>query len=175
MNNKKMSFTFKIAGFFALLLLFSLCNAYADNSGKAKYVFFFIGDGMALPQIHATEAYLAQSVQPDNPTGDYNDPESHGTAGATKLTMSQFPVVGLQTTYADNRFITGSAAAATALACGMKTTINTIAMDPIKSNPYTTIAELAREKGMKVGIVSSVSNDHATPAGFYANEPERGH
>lgn len=175
MNNKKMSFTFKIAGFFALLLLFSLCNAYADNSGKAKYVFFFIGDGMALPQIHATEAYLAQSVQPDNPTGDYNDPESHGTAGATKLTMSQFPVVGLQTTYADNRFITGSAAAATALACGMKTTINTIAMDPIKSNPYTTIAELAREKGMKVGIVSSVSIDHATPACFYAHEPERGH
>ena len=85
------------------------------KSKKAKYVFFFIGDGMALPQIHATEAYLAQSVQPDNPAGDYDDPESHGTAGTTKLIMSQFPVVGLQTTYADNRVITGSAAAANAL------------------------------------------------------------
>lgn len=139
-----------------------------------KYVFFFIGDGMALPQIHATEAYLAQSVQPDNPTGDYDDAASIGTAGTTELTISQFPFVGFQKTFADNRFITGSAASATALACGLKTTINTIAMDQTKTVPYTTLAELAHAKGMKVGIVSSVSIDHATPACFYAHNEHRG-
>ncbi len=144
-------------------------------AGQAKYVFFLIGDGMASPQIHATEAYLAQSVQPDNPaTWEDANSLSLDTAGVTRLNMSQLPVVGLQMTYANNRFITGSAASATALACGMKTSINTIAMDPTKTVSYTTLAELAQEKGMKVGIVSSVSIDHATPGCFYAHQPDRG-
>ena len=144
-------------------------------NGEAKYVFFFIGDGMASPQIHATEAYLAQSAQPDNPaTWEDANNLSLDTAGVTKLHMSHLPVVGLQMTYANNRFITGSAASATALACGKKSSINTIAMDPTKIVAYPTVAELAKEKGMKVGIVSSVSIDHATPACFYAHQPDRG-
>ena len=48
-----------------------------------------------------------------------------------------------------------------------------IAMDPTTTIPYTSLAELAKEKGMKVGIVSSVSIDHATPAVFYAHQPAR--
>ena len=35
------------------------------------------------------------------------------------------------------------------------------------------MAEKARDKGYKVGIVSSVSLDHATPACFYAHQPSR--
>ncbi len=139
----------------------------------AKYVFFFIGDGMASPQIHATEAYLAQSVQPDNPTGNVDDSASLGTAGVTLLNMSTLPVVGLQMTYADNRFITGSAASATAMACGRKTSIGAIAMDPTTTFNYNTIAEKAKQKGMKVGVISSVSIDHATPACYYAHQPTR--
>ncbi len=140
----------------------------------AKYVFLFIGDGMASPQIHATEAYLAQSAQPDDPDGDLGE-NSLGSAGVSLLNMSSLPVVGLQMSYADNRFITGSAASATALACGEKTSIGAIAMDSTKSVDYTTISELAKAKGMKVGVVSSVSIDHATPACFYAHEAERGY
>ncbi|OAV64270.1 Alkaline phosphatase 4 precursor [Bacteroidales bacterium Barb6XT] len=34
-------------------------------------------------------------------------------------------------------------------------------------------AEMAKKRGMKVGIVSSVSIDHATPACFYAHTPDR--
>ncbi len=128
----------------------------------AKYVFFLIGDGMASVQIHAAEAYL--------------EAENHylpGTPKAELLTMSQFPVQGMATTFADNRFITGSAAAGTALACGMKTSIGNISMAPDEVTPYTSVAELARDAGMKVGIVSSVSIDHATPAVFYAHQPSR--
>ena len=33
--------------------------------------------------------------------------------------------------------------------------------------------KMAKEKGMKVGIVSSVSLDHATPGAFYAHQPTR--
>ncbi len=128
----------------------------------AKYVFFFIGDGMANVQIHAAEAYL--------------EAENHYVPGAPKaqlLTMSQFPVQGMASTFADNRFITGSAAAGTALACGMKTSIGNISMAPDDATPYTSLAEVARDSGMKVGIVSSVSIDHATPAVFYAHQPSR--
>jgi alkaline phosphatase len=127
-----------------------------------KYVFFFVGDGMAHAQIHATEAYLAAEMH-----------YASGEPKARLLTMSQFPVQGMSSTYADNRFITGSAAAGTALACGHKTSIGVVAMDPTGMYPYTTIAELAKRRDKKVGIVTSVSLDHATPAAFYAHQPSR--
>ena len=128
------------------------------------YVFFFIGDGMASAQIHAAEAYLAATAKEDAKTG---------VATAGKLSMSAFPVLGMQTSFANNRFITGSAAAGTALACGQKTNIGVVAMNPAATRSYTSLAEAAKAKGMKVGIVSSVSLDHATPAVFYAHSARR--
>ena len=133
-------------------------------SAGPKYVFFFIGDGMASPQIHATEAYLAALAEDDTVAGGVK---------ANKLIMSEFPVQGMQMSFANNRFITGSAAAGTALACGKKTNIGVISMDPDAIENYTSLAEAAKDKGMKVGIVSSVSIDHATPAVFYAHEASR--
>ena len=56
----------------------------------------------------------------------------------------------------------------------MKTNIGVISMDPDGVTSYKTLAEAAKKKGMKVGIVSSVSIDHATPAVFYAHQPSRG-
>lgn len=133
-------------------------------SSGPKYVFYFIGDGMASPQIHATEAYLAALTEDDTVAGGVK---------ANKLIMSEFPVQGMQMSFANNRFITGSAAAGTALACGKKTNIGVISMDPDATESYTSLAEAAKAKGMKVGIVSSVSIDHATPAVFYAHEASR--
>lgn len=129
-----------------------------------KYIFYFIGDGMGSPQIHSAEAYLAQLAEGD---------EEPGSEKAVKLTMSTFPVQGMSTTAAYDRFITGSAAAGTALACGMKTNVGVISMDPDKTRPYRTLAEAAKDRGMKVGIITSVSIDHATPAVFYAHQPSR--
>jgi alkaline phosphatase len=151
-----------------LALSFTMANAGPPKSKQhytpPKYIFYFIGDGMASVQIHAAEAYLASLQARD---------DTPGAIKTSPLAMSQFPVQGMITTYADNRFITGSAAAGTALACGKKTSIGTIAMDPLGTTPYPSIAELAKAKGMKVGIVSSVSIDHATPAVFYAHQPSR--
>lgn len=131
-----------------------------DNLNKKapKYIFYFIGDGMGLSQANAAEAYLgAISSKP----------------GTSKLNMNTLSNVGFYTTYAKDRFITGSAAAGTALATGHKTTINTISMDSERLLPLKTIAEMAKEKAYKVGIVTSVSLDHATPATFYAHQPTR--
>ncbi len=155
---------FCMAGLACLLSVNLSFAASSSNSAGPKYVFLFIGDGMASPQIHATEAYLA-SLQDDDTVA--------GGVKAKKLAMSEFPVQGMQMSYANDRFITGSAAAGTALACGKKTNIGVIAMDPKATMPYTTLAEAAKWKGKKVGIISSVSIDHATPAVFYAHQPSR--
>jgi len=149
------------AGLVCAAAAFLSSTAHAD---APKYVFYFIGDGMASPQIHATEAYLA-AVEEDDAVA--------GGVKAKLLNMSQFPVTGMQMSFANDRFITGSAAAGTALACGMKTNIGVISMDPDVTTNYKTLAEAAKAKGMKVGIVSSVSIDHATPAVFYAHTESR--
>lgn len=142
-----------------LICLFVFFSGLFIQAQQARYVFFFIGDGMGLAHVAAAEAYLDATGTDKNETG---------------LTFTDFPVIGMSTTHSDNRFITGSAAAGTALATGHKTTIGTISMDASKSKPLKTIAEQARDDGFKVGIISSVSIDHATPAAFYAHQPERG-
>ncbi len=131
-------------------------SAKTEKGKTARYVLFFIGDGMGMPQRTAAEQYIKEQQ---------GDPEA-------TLLMNRFPAQGVTTTHANDRFITGSAASATALACGIKTNINFIGVDP-NLQPVETMAELAKKQGKKVGIVSSVSIDHATPAGFYAHQPTR--
>jgi len=143
-----------------LALMAVVTLALVAAAAPAKYMFLFIGDGMGGPQIAAAEAFL----------GDVDG----GQVSLHKLNFSQFPVQALTTTHAADRYITGSAAAATAMSCGYKTNIGVIAMDPGLTTNYKTIAEMADEAGMKVGIVSSVNVDHATPAAFYAHTPSRG-
>ena len=154
---------FSCVALFVLFILMGVADG-RSHAGTPKYIFYFIGDGMASVQIHAAEAYLAALQEKD---------EVAGSRKAKLLAMSNFPVQGMSTTFANNRLITGSAAAGTALACGMKTNIGVISMNAGATRPYTTVAELAKAKGMKVGIVSSVSIDHATPAVFYAHQPSR--
>lgn len=128
-----------------------------------KYVFFFIGDGMASSQIDSAEVYLSELKEPVPP----------GVPFRTKLSMSTLPVHGMATTFGHSSYIPDSADAGTALATGKKTNSGIISMDPTGTIPYTSMATLVKKKGMKVGIVSSVSIDHATPAVFYANQPSR--
>jgi len=138
-------------------------NAPSATDKTAKYIFFFIGDGMASPQVNLTEAALA----------DPNFRLVNGAITLGAMNLQHFPVAGMATTHAEDRYITGSAAAATALATGEKTTIGTISKNVAHTQDLKTMAEMAKEKGMKVGIVSSVSIDHATPACFYAHENSR--
>jgi len=141
-----------------MALLLSIGTAFGQGA-QAKYVFLFIGDGMALAQVSAAEIY-AKSL-----TG-----KEHGF---NKLGFTQFPAQGIATTYDTSSIITDSASAITAIATGNKTLSGVINMDPGKTKKFKTIAEYAKEQGMKVGVVSTVSLDHATPAGYYAKVPSR--
>lgn len=143
-------------GKYCLLLLIVLLTA--CGKPEAKYVFFFIGDGMGPVQVNAAERYLASMED---------------RKGIIPLAMNLAPVRGNITTYSFNRYITDSGAGVTALATGNKTNNQTLSMDPEHRYPLKTLAETAKERGMKVGIISTVDIDHATPAGFYAHQPKR--
>ncbi len=151
----------------AAIMLLSLTAAMAQEgpsaqAPQAKYVFFFIGDGMGAPQTTATRYYLGTQENPDSP---YPVP--------SKLVFDNFKYTGLMTTYDASSFAPDSASTASSMASGAKTLSGVINYDVNKEKPFKLVSEYAKEAGMKVGVISSVSIDHATPAAFYAKVPSR--
>ena len=63
---------------------------------KAKYVFYFIGDGMGVNQVQGTEMFLS---------------ELKGEIGITPLLFTQFPYATIATTFSATNGVTDSAAA----------------------------------------------------------------
>lgn len=138
------------------LMLFMLLAVVAQAQ-QAKYVFYFIGDGMGLNQVNTTEMYLG---------------EKQGRIGTEPLCFASFPVAGMATTFSASNSITDSAAGGTALATGVKTYNGAIGVDANKERVMS-VAERAKRAGKKVGVTTSVSVDHATPAAFYGHQPDR--
>ena len=123
-------------------------------SGKPpKYLILFIGDGMAVSQ-----RILADEFSRRN--------------GGESLLINTFPVHATTRTCSANSITTDSAAAATAIACGVKTKNGVLGLDPEGKN-VVSVAETARDTGRKVGIITTVTINHATPAGFYAHRDSR--
>ena len=89
-----------------------------------------------------------------------------------ELVMDSLPVRGMTQTNNAYGQLTDSAASATALATGIKTSNGRIGTD-IKGEPLTTILELAQERGMAVGLVTTTEIAHATPASFAAHVSSR--
>ena len=137
-------------------------NGLLDVFKKPKYVFLFIGDGMGTAQIQSARFYKG--------TVDNN-----GAVTEADLSFTSFPQVGSVTTYDSTSFCPDSASTATSIATGHKTESGVINMCPwTRDVPYETIAEkLHAQKGYKVGVISTVNIDHATPAAFYAHQKTR--
>jgi len=136
-----------------------------------KYIFLFIGDGMSFPQITALGHY--NGTIENNFTGTVDAPTPDNMPKATMPSFINFPVIGAASTYDASKFITDSASAATAIACGVKTLDGMLGMDAY-NNRVESIAETLKTKyGYNVGIISTVSLNHATPAGFYAHVASR--
>jgi alkaline phosphatase len=70
---------------------------------------------------------------------------------------------------------TDSAAAATALACGVKTYCGAIGVGGDKNNPerVQNVVEAAESSGKATGVITTVELSHATPAGFVAHNASR--
>lgn len=158
---KKLFFK-SISIIFALLIcLFPLSFLGCENSGyinlrdgvevekreEVKNVILLIGDGMGFNHIENAKKYFNLPVQP-------------------------FEASVMQSkTYSKSDEVTDSAAGATALACGRKVNNGSIARDEGKD--LESIMELAKNKNMKTGIVTSDNLYGATPAGFSSHANSR--
>jgi alkaline phosphatase len=91
-----------------------------------------------------------------------------------RLNMTRMEVQGMQTTFDSFALMTDSASSATAFAGGIKTKSAVIGMDHTLTRSFKSVAQLAQEQGKKVGIISSVPLNHATPAAYYASVSNRG-
>ena len=141
------------------LLLLICCSITLFVNAQAKYVFYFIGDGMGVNQVNAAETYRAAL---------------EGRIGITPMAFASFPNVALVHTESATNGVTDSAAGGSALATGEKTKNGVISMTPDGQTSVASIASAAKAQGMAVGVATSVSIDHATPASFYAHESYRG-
>ena len=166
-----------------LFLMGGLVPVLAQEGVKQpKYVFVFIGDGTSFPQRNAAEFYRANLASPKNTEPAIlraQNKISKDTGITTfkpdtkRLVMNTFPAQGISTTYSANSLITDSSSSGTAIATGNKTRDGVVGMDADARVKFTSMAKIAKAKGKKVGIVTSVSLDHATPASFYASQPSR--
>ena len=124
-----------------------------------KYIFLFVGDGMSYVQVNAVQVYLGNNTS--------------GEVETESLNFSEFPVIGSVTTYDSTSFCPDSASTATALSCGVKTHSGVIGLEVDKTTQPESITEILKDHGMKIGIVSSVTINHATPAAFYSHIESR--
>ncbi|MEX0857662.1 MAG: alkaline phosphatase [Balneolaceae bacterium] len=122
------------------------------ESKTIKNIILLIGDGNGLAQISSGQI---------------------GLVGADGLLhMQTLPVTGFVKTHSSDNLITDSASGATAFSCGLKTYNGAIGVDP-DSAACKTILELAEEKGLSTGLISTSSITHATPASFAAHVERR--
>ena len=134
----------KITLLFISLLVFTVSAAEI----RPKYLFLLIGDGMGPNVVKLYRGQMEKTA-----FDRLGTPASTGTNNAFGTT-------------------TDSAASGTALACGVKTYNGAMAMDKDKK-PVTSLAKLLQRRGMKIGIISSVAINDATPGTHYANRVKR--
>ena len=143
----------------SFIIVFVFLSILFVQAQQAKYVFYFIGDGMGVNQVLGTEMYRG---------------ELEGKIGVTPLLFTQFPYATIATTFSATNGVTDSAAAGTALATGNKTKNGALGVKKDLETKVNSVASWAKNKGCRVGVTTSVSVDHATPAAFYAHDPSRG-
>lgn len=124
---------------------------YRNNDARSlvKNVILLIGDGMGLTQIYAGL-----------------------TANRGNLTLAQVLNIGFSKTSSADSYITDSAAGGTAMATGKKTNNRAIGVDST-GKPVPAIPALIKKWGMPSGLISSGPATDATPAAFYAHQPDR--
>ncbi len=122
-----------------------------------KYVFLFLADGAGVTHMEITRQYMQHVNQEELVITDKI--MKHGK-------------FGLMTTHAANSLSTDSAAAATALASGCKGKLGALGICADGSMPPT-VVEAAKQKRMRVGLVTNSRVYDASPAAFVCHVPSR--
>lgn len=142
----KISKTLFLAVFFFTFVTYAIAQ---PKASRVKKVILMIGDGMGVAQIYAGL-----------------------TANKGHLNLARAHAIGFHKSYSSDRYVTDSAAGATAFACGQKTYNGAIGVDA-SGMPIPTILELAEQNGLATGLIATCSITHATPASFISHQPSR--
>jgi len=126
-------------------------------NGAPKYVFFFLADGGG-----ATHLEIARQYR------QYIDKE--GMVIVDKIMKEGS--LGVMTTHAANSLSTDSAAAATAMASGCKAKIGALGVCADDTEAVSAM-EIARRRGMKLGLATNSTIYDASPAAFVCHVPNR--
>lgn len=161
-SHKLVSYLGKRTMFFSnITKAIMLIGLFGCSVASAKNVILIIGDGMDDQQITVARNYL------------------HGAQGKTIL--DTLPIrSAVQVLTVDNNdplktiYVADSANSATAMATGVTTSIGRISTSAGDDRDLTTIVELAEEKGLKTGLVTTASLTDATPAAFATHVSVRG-
>jgi alkaline phosphatase len=128
------------------------------TGGKPRNIVFMVADGMSLGVPSMAEEYSRRT-------------RKQGT-NWFELLANRDAARGFFTTESLNSLVTDSAAASTAWASGSQVFNGSLNVLP-DGQKLTPIARLAHESGRRVGLVTTTTITHATPAGFAAIQPSR--
>ncbi len=129
----------------------------ANQQDLPKNIIMVVADGMG-PAYTSAYRYFN-----DNPSTE-----------EIEQTVFERHLKGLSSTYPApvSGYVTDSAAAATALATGVKTYNGAISVD-VDKKPLLTVLQWAKQQGKKTGVVVTSRINHATPASYLSHNESR--
>ncbi|MDQ3061987.1 MAG: alkaline phosphatase [Acidobacteriota bacterium] len=135
---------------------------------RAKNVILFVGDGMGITTLTASRILEGQMR---GESGEEN-----------QLSFEQFPSVALSKTYSVNQQTSDSAPTMSAIMTGVKTDEGVLSVNQnvvhddyrtVKGNETMSLLEMAEQRGLSTGVVTTARLTHATPAACYAHTASR--
>jgi len=129
----------------------------AGDEGQAKNIILLIGDGLGPSQFAAAWLYSSRALNKD----------------LHLVQVMQRGGTGYIVNDTADSMVTESAAAATQIACGVKVPARAVGMGSDGKTPCKTILEMAKDKGMATGLVTTSGITDATPASFAAHVEHR--
>ncbi len=131
--------------------------AHTEHNQTPRNIIMVVADGMGPAYTTAYRNYK------DDPATDAVEPVVFDSI-----------LVGNAATYPakESGYVTDSAAAATALASGVKTYNGAIGVDPLKE-PVESVMMRAKQTGKRTGLAVTSQIVHATPASYIAHDPSR--
>lgn len=136
------------------------------NTGRAKNIILFVGDGMGLSTLTAARIHGGQKQGVDGESSN--------------MAIDALPYTAMVKTYSHDGQVSDSSATATAMVSGVKTRNGVLGVTQdvergvcAPDKGVVTLFEQAEQAGYATGIVSTARITHATPAATFAKAAER--
>ena len=158
-NPKALAFLLLTVAIFAGYLLSRSASTGlgAAQSPRPKYIFIFLADGAGVTDMEITRMFNRVV-------------HNEGLTIPDKIIKEGS--LGLITTHPADSVTTDSAASATAMTAGCKAKIGALGICADGRVPKT-VMEIAQEKGMRIGLVTTSTIYDASPAAFTGHIPDR--